>query len=110
VVRLFATPSRVSKAYEKSRAAGHVVTHGTVYPRVYDAPPAMAQLAMDMVATLGGGLMGVDVLVDAAGRHLALEANAPFGFDVTDFEQGRFVARAALDHARRRAAPLSDAA
>ena len=37
--------------------------------------------------------MGVDVLTDADGRHWALEANAPFGFDVTDPEQGRFVAR-----------------
>ncbi len=97
VVRLFATPDRVSKAYEKSREPGEVVTHGTVYPRVYDAPPEMADLAKAMVATLGAGLMGVDVLVDRDGRHLALEANAPFGFDVTDPDQGRFVARAALD-------------
>jgi hypothetical protein len=40
--------------------------------------------------------MGVDVLVEPGGRLLALEANAPFGFDVTDPEQGRWVARAAL--------------
>ncbi len=110
VVRLFATPDRVSKAYEKSREPGEVVTHGTVYPRVYDAPPEMADLARAMVATLGAGLLGVDVLVDRTGRHLALEANAPFGFDVTDPEQGRFVAGAALERARRRAAPLSRAA
>ena len=96
VVRLFATPDRVSKAYEKSREPGQVVTHGTVYPRVYDAPPEMADLAKAMVATLGGGLMGVDVLVHRDGRHVALEANAPFGFDVTDPAQGRWVARAAL--------------
>jgi [lysine-biosynthesis-protein LysW]---L-2-aminoadipate ligase len=37
------------------------------------------------------------VLTDADGRHWALEANAPFGFDVTDPEQGRFVAAAALE-------------
>jgi glutathione synthase/RimK-type ligase-like ATP-grasp enzyme len=58
VVRLFATPERVSLAYEKSREAGEVVSHGTVYPRVYPAPPEMAELARRMVATLGGGLMG----------------------------------------------------
>ena len=101
VVRLFATPDRVSLAYEKSREEGEVVTHGTVYPRVYEAPPPMADLARRMVATLGGGLMGVDVLVDCEGRHFALEANAPFGFDVTDPEQGRFVACCALERARR---------
>ena len=39
---------------------------------------------------------GVDVLVARDGRLLALEANAPFGFDVTDPSQGRWVARAAL--------------
>jgi glutathione synthase/RimK-type ligase-like ATP-grasp enzyme len=101
-VRLFATPDRVSLAYEKGRAPGELVTSGTVYPRVYEPPPVMAELARRMVATLGGGLMGVDVLVDREGRHLALEANAPFGFDVTDPAQGRWVATAALDHARRR--------
>lgn len=99
VVRLFATPDRVSAAYEKSREPGAVVTHGTVYPRVYEAPEEMAALARRMVSTLGGGLMGVDVLVQADGRCVALEANAPFGFDVTDPEQGRFVARAALERA-----------
>jgi glutathione synthase/RimK-type ligase-like ATP-grasp enzyme len=56
----------------------------------------MAELAQAMVASLGGGLMGVDVLVAQDGRLLALEANAPFGFDVTDPDQGRWVARAAL--------------
>lgn len=95
-VRLFATPREVSPAYEKSRETGELVTHGTVYPRVYEAPPEMAALAQAMVATLGGGLMGVDVLVERSGRLVALEANAPFGFDITDPEQGRWVARAAL--------------
>jgi [lysine-biosynthesis-protein LysW]--L-2-aminoadipate ligase len=102
-VRIFATPDECSLAYEKHRDDGDLVTSGTVYPRVYEAPPAMAELAQRMVAALGGGLMGVDVLTDASGRHLALEANAPFGFDVTDPEQGRFVARAALRVARRMA-------
>ena len=95
-VRLFATPTATSLAYEKGRRPGELVTSGTVYPRVYAPPPAMAELAQAMVASLGGGLMGVDVLVAQDGRLLALEANAPFGFDVTDPEQGRWVARAAL--------------
>jgi [lysine-biosynthesis-protein LysW]--L-2-aminoadipate ligase len=99
-VRLFATPTATSMAYEKGRRPGELVTSGTVYPRVYAPPPAMARLASDMVAVLGGGLMGVDVLVARDGRLLALEANAPFGFDVTDPEQGRWVARAALASAR----------
>jgi glutathione synthase/RimK-type ligase-like ATP-grasp enzyme len=99
-VRLFATPDRVSLAYEKSREPGELVTHGTVYPHVYEAPPSMARLARRMVASLGGGLMGVDILTDDRGRHWALEANAPFGFDVTDPEQGRFVADVAIEHAR----------
>lgn len=100
-VRLFSTPHATSLAYEKSRERGQLVTHGTVYPRVYPPPPPMAELAQRMVATLGGGLMGVDVLVEPGGRLVALEANAPFGFDVTDPEQGRWVARAALDVATR---------
>jgi [lysine-biosynthesis-protein LysW]---L-2-aminoadipate ligase len=109
-VRIFATPERTSQAYEKDRAEGELVTHGTVYPHVYEPPRAMADLARRMVAALGGGLMGVDVLVDASGRHLALEANAPFGFDVTDPGQSRFVARCAVDRAhaagrRRRTSP-----
>ncbi len=95
-VRLFATPEQTSPAYEKSRHPGALITHGTVYERIYAPPPAMAALARRMVATLGGGLMGVDILTDADGRHWALEANAPFGFDVTDPEQGDFVAGAAL--------------
>ncbi|MGY1793055.1 ATP-grasp domain-containing protein [Geodermatophilus sp. SYSU D00525] len=102
--RVFATPTTTSLVYEKSREEGALVTHGTVYPRVYEAPPEMAQLAQRMVAVLGGGLMGVDVLVEPDGRLLALEANAPFGFDVTDPEQGRWVARAALAVAERAAA------
>ena len=100
-VRLFATPNDVSLAYEKSRTEGELVTHGTVYPRVYPPPPEMADLARRMVAALGGGLMGVDVLVRPGGGLVALEANAPFGFDVTDPEQGRWVARAALAAAGR---------
>jgi glutathione synthase/RimK-type ligase-like ATP-grasp enzyme len=63
---------------------------------VYEPPAELADLAQRMVGSLGGGLMGVDVLVEPSGRLLALEANAPFGFDVTDPEQGRWVARAAL--------------
>jgi [lysine-biosynthesis-protein LysW]---L-2-aminoadipate ligase len=94
--RLYATPQRTSLAYEKDRRPGTLVTHGTVYPRVHAPPPALADLARRMVAALGGGLMGVDLLTDAAGRHWALEANAPFGFDVTDPEQARFLAAAAL--------------
>lgn len=96
-VRLFATPDRTSLAYEKGRRPGELVTSGTVYPRTYEPSAEMASLASAMVATLGGGLMGVDVLVARDGRLLALEANAPFGFDVTDPAQGRWVARAALD-------------
>lgn len=99
-VRLFATPDRVSLAYQKSREPGQLVTHGTVYPDVYEPPPEMAALAKRMVSSLGGGLMGVDILTDARGRHWALEANAPFGFDVTDPEQGRFVAAVALERAQ----------
>jgi glutathione synthase/RimK-type ligase-like ATP-grasp enzyme len=96
-VRLFASPEQCSLAYEKHRDPDALVTSGTVYPKVYEAPPEMARLAQSMVAALGGGLMGVDILADDDGRLLALEANAPFGFDVTDPEQGRFVARAAIE-------------
>ena len=99
-IRLYATPDETSVAYEKSRRPGALVTHGTTYPRVNQPPPAMALLARRMVAALGGGLMGVDILVDGAGRCWALEANAPFGFDVTDAEQGRFLAGAAIRQAR----------
>ena len=95
-VRLFATAGETSAAYEKSRDPGALITHGTVYERIYTPPPAMAELARSMVATLGGGLMGVDILVDADDRYWALEANAPFGFDVTDDAQGDFVAGAAV--------------
>ncbi len=96
-VRLFASPDACSLAYEKHRDPDALVTSGTVYPRVYEPQPEMARLAQAMVGALGGGLMGVDVLVDAGGRLLALEANGPFGFDVTDPEQGRFVARTAIE-------------
>ena len=95
-VRLFATPSSCSLAYEKNRDVGALVTSGTVYPRVYEPSAELADLASRMVGSLGGGLMGVDVLIEPDGRLLALEANAPFGFDVTDPEQARWVARAAL--------------
>ena len=100
-VRLFATPEETSPAYEKSRRSGALITHGTVYERIHEPPPEMAALARRMVATLGGGLMGVDILTDADGRHWALEANAPFGFDITDRAQGDFVAAAAAAAAGR---------
>ncbi len=100
-LRLYATPESVSLAYQKGREPGALVTSGS-YSRALDPSPELAALAQQMVGTLGGGLMGVDVLVDADGRYLALEANAPFGFDVTDTEQGRWVAQAALGLARRR--------
>lgn len=101
-LRLFATPDEVSLAYGKARESGALVTHGTTYPEVVEPPADLARLARRMVATLGGGLMGVDVLVDRDGRLLALEANAPFGFDVTDPAQGRWVARAAISVAQQR--------
>lgn len=99
VARLFATPETTSKAYWKAREPGALVTHGTTYPRAEEPGSELAALARRMVATLGGGLMGVDVLRDADGALWALEANAPFGFDVTDPEQGAWVARRALEHA-----------
>jgi len=108
--RIFATPTDTSLVYEKARDEGALVTHGTVYPHVYEAPAELAQLASAMVAALGGGLMGVDVLLEPGGRLLALEANAPFGFDVTDPGQGRWVARAALAVAERAAAGRRDTA
>ena len=101
-LRLFATPVDVSLAYGKARASGSLVTHGTTYAEVFSPPAELARLARRMVATLGGGLLGVDVLLDTDGRLLALEANAPFGFDVTDPAQGRWVARAAMQVAQRR--------
>ncbi len=107
--RIFATPTSSSLVYEKSRADGALVTHGTVYPRVYEAPPELARLAQRMVAALGGGLMGVDVLIEPDGRMVALEANAPFGFDVTDPQQARWVARAALAAAEHAAAARATA-
>ncbi len=109
-VRLFATPLHTSPAYEKSRHPGALITHGTVYERIYEPPPAMADLARRMVATLGGGLMGVDILVDATGEPWALEANAPFGFDITDPAQGDFVAGAAIAAAAGEPAPADAAA
>ncbi|MBF6953145.1 hypothetical protein HN247_18860, partial [Acinetobacter baumannii] len=51
VTRVFATPTATSLVYEKDRAAGAVVTHGTHYPRTYEASPEMADLARRMVAT-----------------------------------------------------------
>ena len=100
-VRLYATPDDVSMAYGKARDAGAVITNGH-YADIYRPPAGLAELARRMVATLGGGLMGVDVLVDGDGRLLALEANAPFGFEVGDPAQGRWVARAALAVTQRR--------
>jgi len=100
-VRLFATPHEVSPAYEKDRHPGALITHGTVYPRIYDPAPELDALARRAVAALGGGLMGLDVLIDRDGRNHVLEANAPFGFDITDPAQGTFVARAAIATAER---------
>jgi glutathione synthase/RimK-type ligase-like ATP-grasp enzyme len=100
-IRLFATPDEVSVAYGKARDTGALITNGK-YAEVFEPPAELARLARRMVATLGGGLMGVDVLVDGDGRLLALEANAPFGFEVGDPAQGRWVAQAALQVAQRR--------
>lgn len=99
VVRVFATPHEVSQAYVKTRPPGVLVSGGR-YVRVEEPAAPVADLARRMVSSLGGGLMGLDVLVEPGGRVLALEANAPFGFDVQDVEQGRWVARAAVARAR----------
>ncbi|MGQ7298176.1 ATP-grasp domain-containing protein [Quadrisphaera sp. KR29] len=106
VVRVFATPQEVSLAYVKTRPPGALVSGGR-YVRVEAPSAAVAGLARRMVASLGGGLMGLDVLVEPDGRVLALEANAPFGFDVQDHEQGRWVARAAVARAGAAAAALA---
>jgi glutathione synthase/RimK-type ligase-like ATP-grasp enzyme len=98
-LRLFATPTATSLAHEKGRDDGALVTSGS-YLRSSPPTAEVAELAMRMVATLGGGLMGVDVLVGADGRPLALEANAPFGWNVCDPEQGAWFARTALALAR----------
>jgi glutathione synthase/RimK-type ligase-like ATP-grasp enzyme len=100
-VRLFATPDDVSLAYGKARETGALITNGH-YADIFEPPAELARLARRMVATLGGGLMGVDVLVDTDGRLLALEANAPFGFEVGDPAQGQWIARAALQVTQRR--------
>ena len=94
--RIYTTPFATSKVYEKQRRPGALVTHGTVYAAAHDPSTALGDLARAAVAALGGGLMGVDVLTTEDGDHLLLEANAPFGFDVTDPEQGRWVAAAAV--------------
>ena len=96
-VRLFATPTdvlarvREGPPARRSRHVGHRLP-----ARLRGAAGAWRSWRRPWWRTLGGGLMGVDVLVAQDGRLLALEANAPFGFDVTDPEQGRWVARAAL--------------
>ena len=103
-LRLFATPTATSLAHEKGRDGGALVTSGS-YLR--SSPPAaeVAELAQRMVATLGGGLMGVDVLLGDDGRLFALEANAPFGWNVCDPEQGAWFARTALALARSAVRP-----
>ncbi len=98
VLRLLATPEEVSDVFEKDVEPGAVVSHGTVYRNTGAPSEELAELARETVATLGAGLLGVDVLA-AGDRLVALEANAPFGFDVTDPEQAGWVAAAALRRA-----------
>lgn len=85
-LRVIASNSEVLSVYERrlpGAIAVNVARGATRHPIV---PSADVQaFACKMIESLGGGLMGVDIL-EKDGTLYALEANVPFGFDKHDKE------------------------
>lgn len=82
--RVIATPGRAIRGWRIFRLGGFDREHRRAKLRLFVPPPApVAELARRMVAALGGGLMGADVLV-AYGAPLALEANTNFYLPLFD--------------------------
>ena len=83
-LRVIATPSSVLSAYEKVLPGALVKNIGLGATRKKVELDANTRLlAQNMVAGVGGGIMGVDILIKND-RAYALEANASFGIDSTD--------------------------
>lgn len=88
-IRVIASPATVMTAYEKVSPGEAVVNVDRGASRKTIAPsPELNLLAKKMVESLGGGLMGVDIL-KKGNKLYALEANVPFGFDENDQELRR---------------------
>jgi glutathione synthase/RimK-type ligase-like ATP-grasp enzyme len=82
--RVIATPARAIRGWRIFRLGGIARDRRLAKLRLFVPPPApVAELARRMVAALGGGMMGADVLV-ASGAPLALEANTNFYLPLFD--------------------------
>jgi [lysine-biosynthesis-protein LysW]--L-2-aminoadipate ligase len=86
-IRVVATQERAIRVYEKRVGPDNpIASVANGADRVLlDPDPELERLACAMVAAVGGGLMGVDVL-EAAGELWPLEVNASFAFDPEDTE------------------------
>lgn len=84
-IRVIASPTAVLISYKKVAPEGEFIANVDRGARRETLTPSetITRLARAMVAAMGGGLMGVDILQSPEGI-LALETNVPFGFDVHD--------------------------
>jgi len=80
-LRIIASPDKCLIGYEKVTSPGHLLSEGHNRHNL-DLPRELKTFAQSIVKVCGGGLMGVDIL-EKNGTYFALEANGPFGFDVT---------------------------
>ena len=83
-IRVIAGPDTCLVGYEKVTSPGHLLSQGH-NRHIFEPSPELKTFAQNMVKSCGGGLMGVDIL-EKDGVYFALEANGPFGFDVTSVE------------------------
>jgi glutathione synthase/RimK-type ligase-like ATP-grasp enzyme len=83
-LRIIASNNAVLSAYEKVLLDAIVVNvERGALRRPVGLNNSLANLAMETIKALGGGVMGVDILIRDQ-RQFVLEANAPFGFDGND--------------------------
>ena len=84
-IRVIASPSTALSSYKKISPGEEFIASIERGARRKALTPSesIKQLAQSMVAAMGGGLMGVDILQSSEGIF-ALETNIPFGFDVHD--------------------------
>jgi glutathione synthase/RimK-type ligase-like ATP-grasp enzyme len=86
-IRAIATTEEVVAIYEKRPEPGQVVasiSEGSKRVALDSLDPEVGDLAKRMVASVGSGISGVDILRDRSGQLFPLEVNASFAFDPED--------------------------
>jgi glutathione synthase/RimK-type ligase-like ATP-grasp enzyme len=96
-LRILVARGRVVGAVKRVAAPGEWRTNIALGAtrRPVDPPPVAQQLALDAAATIGGDLVGIDLLPTGPGTYVVLEANGAVDF-TGEYAPGRNVFAAAV--------------